>query len=792
MTDIPTPSADTDFPVGGHILKLYANVDGTGGTIKGKPVLSLDEVTAVINRTSFPGTDIGSPGWNQGEYGAPSRSGQANTITFGFHTEDTIFAPPYVQEDPETGELFGLTEFFGFQEFSTAQKAAARTSLQLWDDVIAYRIVETTADKSDLTFGNYTNQPGTQAYAYLPYDYGDPADYEYIAGDVWINGNEPSNLQLNFAEYGPLTLIHEIGHAIGLQHPGEYNAEPGKTFSYAEYAEYYQDSNQYTVMSYFGAENTGAAHVDWATLSFVYAQTPLIHDIATAQAIYGVDTTTRTGDTVYGFNATADRSVYNFRLNDLPVLAIWDAGGNDTLDLSGFNTPSSINLAPGAFSSGGGSGVVPLEALKAQGILPPTYTQAQYDNLRARYNSPDGLLHDNISIAYGATIENAAGGGGNDTILGNTVANRLTGNAGDDTISGLAGDDRLFGNAGADTLSGGAGLDYLYGGVGADTLDGGADDDVLYGDDGNDTLIGAAGDDQLTGGLGADVLRGGLGNDVYYVDDAGDNAQERAGEGTDLVVSTLQNYRLGTNFENLNLGGTAGINGSGNDADNAIKGNAGSNILAGNGGNDIINALGGDDFVSGGAGDDNLEGGDGIDTLQFKLGAIGGVTADLARTTRQQTGQGNDLIRGFENVQGTSFADTLSGNAGANAILGLEGDDTIRGRGGDDDLSGGAGADRFVFEAAAVNGVDRIRDFVSGADKLVFYAADGYAADAGWTAGTLAVGAGAQFVYDDRSDRLWYDADGAGGANQILLATLTPSSLLASDHLVLAASAPVM
>ncbi len=789
-TDFLAPHPDADFPGVGSVDPLYANVDGTGGTIGGKPVLTLEQVENVLNRTSYPGTDIAGPGWNQGEYGAPSRSGDAHTITFGFHTEDTMFAAPYVQTDPDTGELFGLPEFFGFQEFSAAQKTAARSVIALWDDIVAYKFVETTADKADITYGNYTNQPGTQAYAYLPYDYG--GEYSLIGGDVWVNGNEPSNLELNNGDYGPITLIHETGHAIGWQHPGAYNAAPGLSITYAANAEYYQDSRQYTVMSYFDAQNTGAAPVNWASLTFVYAQTPLIHDIAVAQKVYGADMTTRSGDTVYGFNSTADRAVYDFSQNKLPWLAIWDGGGNDTLDFSGFATNSSINLAPGSFSSGGGSGVTPLETLKAQGLLPASYTEAQYTAFRARYNSVDGLLHDNISIAYGATIENAIGGAGNDTILGNAVANQLTGNAGNDTISGLGGADRILGGVGADALFGGDGNDYLYGDVGADTLDGGLDNDVLYGGDGNDTLTGGAGDDQLTGGLGADAMRGGTGNDTYYVDDAADSVVELAGEGTDVVSSTLMNYRLGANLETLVLGGIGDINGSGNDAANTLKGNAGANTLQGLGGNDSISGYGGNDIISGGAGDDLLDGGDGVDTITFKIGATNGVVADLAIAGRQQTGQGNDQLRGFENLEGTSFADTLFGDAGANQLRGLEGNDVLRGRGGADDLTGGAGADQFVFDSAAINGVDRIRDFVSGVDKLVFYTADGYAADAGVTFGTASAGAGAQFVYDDATDRLWYDADGIGGADQVLIANLATTSIVASDIVVRAGTMPAI
>ena len=90
--------------------------------------------------------------------------------------------------------------------------------------------------------------------------------------------------------------------------------------------------------------------------------------------------------------------------------------------------------------------------LKANGVLPASYTQAQYDALRAAYNSADGMLHDNISIAYGVTIENAVGGSGNDTIVGNAVRNVLNGNAGDDTLNGGAGKDELFGGQGKDVF----------------------------------------------------------------------------------------------------------------------------------------------------------------------------------------------------------------------------------------------------------------------------------------------------------------------------------------------------
>ena len=86
-------------------------------------------------------------------------------------------------------------------------------------------------------------------------------------------------------------------------------------------------------MSYFAASYTGAMHDN--VQGTVFAQTPLLHDIYAIQQIYGTNLTTRAGDTVYGFNSTADRDVFDFDLNPFPVIAIWDGGGVDTLDLSG-------------------------------------------------------------------------------------------------------------------------------------------------------------------------------------------------------------------------------------------------------------------------------------------------------------------------------------------------------------------------------------------------------------------------------------------------------------------------
>lgn len=204
--------------------------------------------------------------------------------------------------------------------------------------------------------------------------------------------------------------MHEMLHALGLDHPGDYN---GDTANYETQALFQQDSNQYTVMSYWLASVTGADHEEGGVT--YYASTPLLFDVAALQYLYGANMATRAGDTVYGFNSTANRSEFNLALHPQAVFTIWDGGGNDTLDLSGYVTPSRIDLNAGAFSDAGG-------------------------------------LTGNISIAFNVTIENAVGGGGADDIAGNAAANRISGGGGGDRIRGAGGYDVIRGDSGADTF----------------------------------------------------------------------------------------------------------------------------------------------------------------------------------------------------------------------------------------------------------------------------------------------------------------------------------------------------
>jgi serralysin len=204
-------------------------------------------------------------------------------------------------------------------------------------------------------------------------------------------------------------------------------------------------------MSYFHHGNSGAlGYVNWATGGYYQTpQTPMVHDIAAVQAMYGADTTTRTGDTVYGFGSTADRSVFDFSTNKNPFVSIYDAGGNDTLNLSGFTGGRIIlDLRPGAFSTGYNYGDA-ASLNKLWGInLPQATWNAIYDGRTAN----PGFLSDNIGIAYNTIIENGSTGSGNDRLFGNDVANRLDAGAGNDVLNGGKGNDVLIGGTGNDTF----------------------------------------------------------------------------------------------------------------------------------------------------------------------------------------------------------------------------------------------------------------------------------------------------------------------------------------------------
>ena len=286
-------------------------------------------------------------------------------------------------------------------------------------------------------------------------------------------------------------------------------------------------------------------------------------------------------------------------------------------------------------------------------------------------------------------------------------------------IRGYAGNDRLFGTQGANLIDGGSGADYMVGGDGDDiyivdqiddvvvesqdqgldqvsssvsysladhienlTLIGALDidgagnraandirgnvgDNVLYGDAGDDHLYGNAGVDLLNGGTGADWMEGGQGNDRYIVDNVGDTVVERAGEGFDMIDTSIS-YTLSTNVEALRLMGIQGaVDAHGNAGNNFLNAvwvdvapAAGTQIrLYGEGGDDNLLGSRYGDLLDGGTGADKMTGGNGNDTY---------VVDNAGDVAIEQAGQGFDTVD-------TSVSYTLGANVEALRLMGIQG-----------------------------------------------------------------------------------------------------------------------
>jgi hypothetical protein len=215
-------SADRDYVTLG--LPDEASVDRLAGSTasNGKTIWTADQAAAYLNRT---GTD-----WTERDLENNAKQSDSNLteITFGFHeSRATLAANGYVDFSVSQA----LPEYFNFTAFTSAQRDATRLAMSFWDDVAAISFREAPIGQADIAFGGLANAPDTQAYAYLPYNY--EAPFQKVAGDVWVSASQASNFQFGTNGYGQQTLTHEIGHTLGLSHPGNYNFSANFTANYA-------------------------------------------------------------------------------------------------------------------------------------------------------------------------------------------------------------------------------------------------------------------------------------------------------------------------------------------------------------------------------------------------------------------------------------------------------------------------------------------------------------------------------------------------------------------------------
>ncbi|MEL7173107.1 MAG: calcium-binding protein, partial [Pseudomonadota bacterium] len=269
---------------------------------------------------------------------------------------------------------------------------------------------------------------------------------------------------------------------------------------------------------------------------------------------------------------------------------------------------------------------------------------------------------------FGPRDSNGTEGG--ELILGSVVGDIIDARGGDDTVRGFGGNDFIIGGTGNDDLDGGSGEDTMQGGDGIDEMRGGSGDDEMVAGKGNDRVFGESGNDLMVwnNGDGSDLFDGGTGDDTVQVN-----------FNTDLVNDDLQNddtARIEDSAEGVAFARTE-LNGQ------SVNGLFELDIR--NTETLETNFGGGDDTaeIEGGVLDAiklELDGGDGIDTLDLSK-VNRGLVVDLHDGT-----VGDDHATNFENVIGTEFNDTITGNDEANVISGLGGADTIFGKGGNDTI----------------------------------------------------------------------------------------------------------
>jgi serralysin len=336
-----------------------------------------------------------------------------STVTYSFPQTNSEYSASYQNSTPTNN--FQVATYNQIQAVSFAldidlgPAAASGFSVEGFTNLnIAY----TTATKANIRVAN-SDTPNT-AFAYYP-----GTGYDE-AGDVWLGSAYDSDPAYSLktpvaGNYAWLTMIHELGHALGLEHSHENPSTPSA-----------YDHMQYTVMSYRAYENaplTGYGNEQWG-----FAQSFMMYDIAALQHMYGADYTTNSGNTVYKWDPNSGDTLVNGQVaidagGNRIFATIWDGGGIDTYDLSAYTTNLNIDLRPGQYSK---------------------FSDVQLSNLGSG-NYADGNIY-NALLYNGdvrSLIENIIAGSGNDNIIGNAADNTITTGGGNDFIDGKEGNDTV-------------------------------------------------------------------------------------------------------------------------------------------------------------------------------------------------------------------------------------------------------------------------------------------------------------------------------------------------------------
>lgn len=370
--------------------------------------------------------------------------------------------------------------------FNAAQIAAAELAFSMLSEVahltfdeIGDDFGENNADGT-LRFGDFNGL--NTAYGYYPFS-------DEAAGDMAFRDGQYEDPSIGSYAFAA-GILHELGHTMGLRHAHEDHG-PGAV-------EDRHDSHEYTVMTYHSYVGQPDSIPFLANATGHNPQSFMMLDIAALQVMYGANFDTNSDNSTYTFSTTTGEMFINGTGQGNPsenivLRTIWDGGGKDTYDLSNYDTGMLIDLTPGGYTVFDYYGTTQRAKLNGGYADDSSFVGESAEVLA------DGNLYNALQFEGDARslIENAIGGRGNDSLVGNVANNLLKSGGGKDLVFGDAGRDKLFGGTQSDKLFGGAGNDDLYGGGGFDRLKGG---------NGKDDFFGGKGNDKLTGGKGADTF----------------------------------------------------------------------------------------------------------------------------------------------------------------------------------------------------------------------------------------------------------------------------------------------
>ena len=350
---------------------------------------------------------------------------------------------------------FNAKDLNGWSAAGSSLEAAFLHSTSLLSNLVDINFGQTSNAYQANTIAVSTNaQTNSGGYGRNPDNSRVYNDFE--SSDIFMEKSnaDPSITSPNYALE---SLVHELGHALGLKHPFSYGDADGNIPQTPYLTSSLEENLQWTTMSY-------TDDAKYYSASF----RPL--DLAALQYLYGVSPSANAGDTTFTFSKNEGTFVY-------------DGQGADTIDATTATAAATIYLTQGDWS----------------------YIGVKSDLITAS---------NQLTINFNTVIESVKSGSFNDTLYGNDIGNTMDGNSGSDDIYGYLGNDTISGGKGNDRLFGGEGDDILYSGSGDDSVNGGAGDDFLYGGEGNDVLYGEAGNDTTFADDGSDTITGGAGIDT--------------------------------------------------------------------------------------------------------------------------------------------------------------------------------------------------------------------------------------------------------------------------------------